>query len=158
MGYPVYCFARVQGVHFIKFTLISYDMWSSSYRVAHLSFPSRFYSVHVRPRRKLLKQNRRFSTRSSISINGFFSYEQLFLNEVVVNSLLDKRSNLGKNVEIADPALHTVAWRAFTHLWHAFTRLLSHQLVTSLPWGRNMLCFGIQTFNSLQKEATIWCG
>ena len=29
------------------------------YRVAHLSFPSRFYSVHVRPRRKLLKQNRR---------------------------------------------------------------------------------------------------
>ena len=64
------------------------------YKIAHLSFPSRFHCVHVRPRRKLLKQNRRFSTRSSISINDFFSYEQLFINEVVVNSLLGKGSNL----------------------------------------------------------------
>ena len=53
---------------------------------------------------------------------------------------------------------HTVAWRAFIHLWRAFIHLLSHQLVTRLPWGRNMLCFGIQTFNSPQKVATIWLG
>ena len=83
------------------------------YRVAHLSFSSLFCSVYVRPRRMSLKQNRRFSTRSLLSINDFFAYEQLFINEVVVNSLLDKCSNLGKNVKIAGHALHNEKSRFF---------------------------------------------
>ena len=53
---------------------------------------------------------------------------------------------------------NTVVWRTLIHLWRTLIHLLSHQLVLNLPWARNMLSFGVQTFNSLQKVVTIWCG
>ena len=42
------------------------------------------------------------------------------------------------------------------HLWRTLIHLLlSHQLVTSLPWARNMLSFDVQTFKSLQKGVNL---
>ena len=43
--------------------------------------------THI-PRPKVTSKTPHFSTRSCFSINDFFSYKQLFINEVVANPLL----------------------------------------------------------------------
>ena len=76
------------------------------YRVVFISFPSAFCSVYVHPRRKSYFINHCFFlTRSEFSINNFFLYEQLFINEVVANPLLIRGSFIRKTLLIENSDL-----------------------------------------------------